>query len=112
MKIDWTHSQVTINDIRKVRKFYILSVNNISNPIFVDQNIFEGRINSYYLRDYTSAFKREEVLNVKWNMVIEKGFFYKLERDSKEPEKIYKDPEKYYISFLEIDGPLGTHVPN
>ena len=109
--IKWTHKKVSIKDIRRVRKFYILSIDKIENPIFVDQNIFEGRINSYYLRE-SAEFNRGEVLDVKWNMVIEKGFFYKIDRDADEPEKVYKDPEKFYISFLEIDGPLGTHVPN
>lgn len=118
--IKWTHKEVSIKDIRRVRKFYILSIDlpgenhDISTPIFVDQSIFEGRMSSYYLRDNyeTNNVKRHEVLDVKWNMVIEKGFFYKIDRDADEPEKVYKDPEKFYISFLEIDGPLGTHVPN
>jgi len=117
MNLDWTHKSVTIDDIRKVRKFYILSINNIDNPIFVDQSIFEGRMASYYLRNTndlrTPLFEREEVLGVDWNMVITKGFFYKLDRDAEESmQKIEKDADKYYISFLEINGPLGMHVPN
>ena len=111
--VQWTHKQVSIKDIRKVKKFYILSIEEIENPIFVDQTIFESRIGSYYLRDVvlTSSVKRKEVLNVKWNMVITKGFFYKTYVDSP-AEKVFKDSEKHYISFLEIDGPLGTYVPD
>jgi hypothetical protein len=113
--IVWTHNKVSIADIRKVRKFYIISIKEIDNPIFVDQTIFEARLNSYYLRDALlpgefNSIKRNEVLDVKWNMVVTKGFFYKIDRDSP-TEKIHKDPEKYYISFLEIDGPLGKYVP-
>jgi len=110
MAIEWTHKSVAISDIRKVRKFYILSVNNVVNPIFVDQNIFEGRINSYYLRD-DGAATRSEILDVAWNMVITEGYFYKIDREGP-PIRIDKDPNKSYISFLEIEGPLGNHVPN
>lgn len=111
MSIDWTHKQVDINDIRKVKKFYILNVDDslVQGPLFVDHTIFEGRMKSFYLRDIPE-FEREEVLNVKWNMVINKGFFYKIEKNG-ENEKIPKEIDKYYISFLEIDGPLGNHVP-
>ena len=113
-EIVWTHKKVAINDIRKVKNFYIIVIDNIApeltDPIFVDKNIFESRVNSYYLRDGFSPISRNEVLDVKWNMVITKGFFYKIERDMP-AEQVFKDSEKYYISFLEIDGPLGMYVP-
>lgn len=121
MNIDWTHEGVKLTDVRKVRKFYVISIDDkkINSPLFVDHNIFEGRVDSYYLRGYhdinygksqISNVTRDEVLNVKWNMVITKGYFIKLV-DGKQ-EEIYKDPDKYYISFLEIAGPLGNHVSN
>lgn len=117
--IEWTHPNVKITDIRKVRKFYIISIDDkkVISPLFVDHSIFEGRVNSYYLRGYNdsqqkcaSDMTREEVTDVKWNMVINKGFYIKL-TDGKS-EEIHKDPDKYYISFLEIAGPLGNHVSN
>lgn len=109
--MEWTHKKVSIKDIRKVKKFYVLDIGEkeITSPLFVDHTIFEGRMKSFYLRN-ESYFTRDEVTNVKWNMVINKGFFYKIEKDS-EHEKVSKDPEKHYISFLEIEGPLGNHVP-
>lgn len=121
MNIDWTHKDVKITDIRKVRKFYVISIEDkkITSPLFVDHNIFEGRVNSYYLRGYndsqqrslaTPNMTREEVTNVKWNMVINKGYYIKI--TDNEEEKVYKDPDKYYISFLEISGPLGNHISN
>ncbi len=113
MKIEWTHKAVKISDVRKVRKFYIISVDDkkIDSPLFVDHRIFEGRLNSYYLRDPSSIgdFSRDDVIRVKWNMVINKGYFIKYDHEN-EIEEVHKDPEKFYISFLEIDGPLGTHI--
>lgn len=111
MSIEWTHKEVEIKDIRKVKKFYVLNVDDeeITSPLFVDHNIFDGRMKSFYLKDIVE-FSREEVLNVKWNMVITKGYFWKIDKENKE-EKIEKDSEKFYISFLEIEGPLGNHVP-
>jgi len=120
MNIDWTHKDVKIEDIRKVRKFYVISINDrkITSPLFVQHDIFEGRVDSFYLRGYDvdtgrgkkNSMTREEVLNVKWNMVINQGYFIKIV-DGRQ-EKVHKDPDKFYISFLEIAGPLGNHVSN
>jgi len=119
MNVEWTHKGVLITDIRKVKKFYVLTLadKKISNPLFVDHSIFEGRVNSYYLRGFTNPGRnldkndltRDEVLSVKWNMVINKGYYIKYDATGKE-DKIYKDEDKFYISFLEIDGPLGMHI--
>lgn len=115
MNIDWTHKKITITDVRKVFKFYVLSIDDkiIKSPLFVDHNIFDARLKSYYLKNGDEYFdiKRTDILNVKWNMVINKGYFVKYDKNQN-LEKIEKDPEKYYISFLEIDGPLGTHISN
>lgn len=117
MNIEWTHKGVAITDIRKVKKFYVISINDkkITTPLFVDHGIFDGRLKSYYLNDSESpmtapvTFTREQVLNVRWNMVISKGFFMKYTNNTSY-EKVYKDEDKFYISFLEIDGPLGMHI--
>ena len=113
MNIEWTHKAVKISDVRKVRKFYVLSVDDkkIDSPLFVEHNIFEGRLNSYYLKNVnsTGGFTREQVVSPKWNMVITKGYFIKYNNDG-EAEEVHKDENKHYISFLEIDGPLGTHI--
>lgn len=112
MTIDWTHRKLGISDVRKVKNFYVISVNDrkITSPIFVDHNIFEGRLKSYFLKNNMNDVSREDVLNLKWNMVINKGFFVKYTQYG-ETEEIHKDPNKFYISFLEVDGPLGTYVP-
>jgi len=113
MNIDWTHKKIYLRDIRKTKKFYILNVSDksITSPLFVDHLIFEARVKSFYLRD-TNKFSREEVIDqVRWNMVITKGYFIKLDKDGK-AEHINKDEDKFYISFLEIDGPLGTYISN
>jgi hypothetical protein len=115
MNIEWTHKKVEITDIRKVKKFYVITVNakGVDGPLFVEHNIFDSRLKSYYLKnsDDKSEFHRRDVTGVKWNMVITKGHFIKYNRE-KEIEEIQKDPDKFYISFLEIDGPLGTHISN
>jgi len=110
--IEWTHTGVKINDVRKVKNFYVISVDDkkITSTLFVDLNIFEGRLKSYYLRNNMDDISRSDVTGVKWNMVISKGYFIKYDKDG-ETERIYKAVDKFYISFLEIDGPLGIQVP-
>ena len=110
MNVEWTHKATQINDVRKVRNFYILDIDAVGQPIFVDENVFRSRVNAYYLREQGSEIKRDEVLNVKWNMVIYKGYFVKMNTLG-EIQKYEKDDNKFYISYLEIDGPLGTYVP-
>lgn len=112
--IDWTHKEVGITDIRKVKNFYIITINDkkIDGPLFVSTKIFDERVNSYYLRnvgpDYKYLLTRDEVMNVKWNMIITKGYFIKIVGGEKREE--HKDPDKYYVSFIEIAGPLGNHI--
>ena len=112
MNIDWTHKKLAISDVRKVKNFYVISVDDkkITSPIFVDHNIFEGRLKSFFLKNNLDDVHRHEILALKWNMVINQGYFVKFGQDN-EVEQIHKDPNKFYISFLEVDGPLGTYVP-
>lgn len=118
--LDWTHKGVNICDIRKVNKIYVIKISlslidhqetekrEIENAtLFVKGIIFDERLQSYFLKD---AFRvtREEILNVKWNMYITKGFYVKIENDVVTEYK--QDPNKFYVSFIEIDGPLGTFL--
>jgi len=109
--LDWTHKNITIKDIRKLYKLYIIKISDpisseIESPLFVKDTIFEDRLRSYFLKD-VYKITREEILSVKWNMYITKSFYIKA-NEQNEIEKFYHDPEKWYISYLEIDGPLGS----
>ena len=118
--LDWTHKDLEIIDIRKVNKLYVLitgyahktSAANIEPlltiPLFVSDNIFEERLKSYFLKD-ASKVTREEILNVKWNMYITKGHYIKVLEDGS-ASKFEHDLNKWYVSYLEIAGPLGTFL--
>ena len=116
--LDWTHKGVRIIDIRKINKIYVIKicisdfVNEQNKQIedatlFVKCTIFDERLHSYFLKD---AYKvtREEILNVKWNLYITQGHYVKIENDVITEFK--QDPNKFYVSFIEIDGPLGTFL--
>ena len=116
---DWTHQGVSITDIRKVNDFYLFTIDNSQNPegelppigeiiegpLSVKSNIFEDRLKPYFLKD-AHRVSREEILSVKWNMYITKGYYIKLHRGKAYPHPV--DPEKHYVSYLEIAGPLGS----
>jgi len=117
--IDWTHKGIKIVDIRKLSKLYVIKIEpdsfggktditlfNINSPLFVKDTIFEERLKSYFLKDITKI-SREEILGVTWNMYITKGYYIKM-NDRGEADKFAHDPEKWYVSYLEIEGPLGT----
>lgn len=102
---DWTHKNVKINDIRKISKLYVISIEDeeVNTPLFVNSKIFDERLRLYFLKDNVS---REEILSVKWNMYITKGYYMKIVND--DITKYNMDPNKFYVSYLEIDGPLAT----
>jgi len=108
---DWTHKNVDILDIRKLKELYVLRVNDpmgevIDTPLFVNNNIFEERLKSYFLRDM-SKIDRRDILSVKWNMYITKGYYIKI-LENGEVEKFHNDLKKWYVSYLEIVGLLGS----
>lgn len=111
-KLDWTHRNVTIRDIRKLNKLYVIKIelpamyDQIDVALFVKDTIFEERLKSYFLKDITQI-SREDILNVKWNMYITKGHYIKIGEDGAISEHI-QDTNKWYVSYLEIAGLLGS----
>jgi len=106
---DWTHKKVTITDIRKLYQLYIFTVDLAildNAPLFVNEGIMHNVLKAYYLTNI-EIFYREQILNVRWNMWISLGYYIKIDK-SGYVEKIDGDPKKYYVSYLEIDGPLGS----
>lgn len=108
MKMDWTHKNVQINDIRKIQNLFILSIDdvNINTPLLVNEKIFNERLKLYFLKEPT-LISREEILSVKWNMYITKGSYIKIHSED-DIKKFNMDENKYYVSYLEIDGPLAS----
>lgn len=117
--IDWTHKAVKIVDIRKLNKLYVIRISLMSDhdrskgvepientSLFVKDTIFEERIKSYFLKNI-NEISRKEILEVKWNLYCTQGYYIKINEHG-EIEKFDHDPEKWYVSYLEIDGPLGT----
>jgi len=126
--LDWTHKSIRITDIRKFNKLYLIKINDPnalefkrnldpndldksiektpSSALFVKDIIFEERLKSYFLKD-VSQISRADILSVFWNMYLTKGYYIKI-NERGEVEQFNHDPEKWYVSYLEIDGDLGT----
>lgn len=121
--IDWTHKELSIEDIRKLNKLYVIKVqgpqksvrdiidNDFYNAVtqtvlFVKDMIFETRLESYFLKPITQI-SREEILSVKWNMYLTKGYYVKIDEEGN-IEKFPNTPDRWYVSYLEIAGPLGS----
>lgn len=104
-KKDWTHKEVQLTDIRKLHKLYIISTKDF-NPLFVSEKIFEDRLRSYFLCD-PAKVSREQIMKLKFNMYITKGYYIKVQEGG-EIKKFEIDENKFYVSYLEISGPLAT----
>jgi hypothetical protein len=112
---DWTHKSVRMTDIRRLSEFYIFTIeSNLKgevfnsdelHPLMVKDKIFEERLKPFFLKD-SNRVTREEILSVRWNMYITKGYYVKISRG--EITRFPMDPEKHYVSYLEIAGPLGS----
>jgi len=113
MKIDWTHKNIEIRDIRKVNKLYVLAAiipeidENKTVVLFVKDSIFEERIKSYFLLDqFHNDILREKILALKWNFYLTKGYYIKI-NEKEEIIQYPHSPNKWYVSYLEIFGDLG-----
>jgi len=108
--LDWTHKKLKIKDIRKIHNLYIIIIsdNEIKTPLFINEKIFNDRIKSYYLTDLNKkSITRDDIFLLRWNMYITKGYYVKiLNKDT--VTKFPSDESKYYVSYLEIDGPLSN----
>jgi hypothetical protein len=103
---DWTNKEVKMTDIRKLSEYYIFTIDTDSvGPLLVKNNIFEERLKTYFLKE-AHRVTREEILGVKWNMYITKGHYIKIQSGAIQTFEM--DPNKYYVSYLEIAGLLGS----
>jgi len=107
-KMDWTHKDVTITDIRKISNLYIISIDDkkVTSPMLVNEKIFSERLKLYFLKE-AHRVTREEILGVKWNMYITKGYYIKVYAED-DVKKFDMDENKFYVSYLEVAGPLAT----
>lgn len=104
---DWTHKNVRITDIRSLYKLFVITIDDkeVRTPLFINNAIFEDRLFSYFLKN---SFTREEVLGLEWNMCITKGYFIKIDATGKVERFDQDNKEKWFVSYLEVAGPLGT----
>jgi len=107
-KLDWTHKEAKIVDIRKISNLYIISIDDrkIDSPLLINEKIFNERLKLYFLKE-SHRVSREEILSVKWNMYISKGHYIKIHGEG-EQSTHDMDENKYYVSYLEVAGPLAT----
>lgn len=108
-KLDWTHKNVKITDIRKINNLYILSIDDkkVLPPLLVNEKIFNERLKLYFLKD-ASRVTREEIKDVYWNMYITQGHYIKVFGDGEDVKRFPKEENKFYVSYLEISGPLAS----
>jgi hypothetical protein len=124
--IKWSHEGTTLTDIRRstrkvynsykldtkpaydVKTLYVITITDdeIKTPLFINDRILEPRLESYFLKK-VEDITREEILSLKWNLLITKGHYVKIDKNGV-VTKVDSNPDKYYISYVEVAGPLGT----
>lgn len=106
--LDWTHKHAMLTDVRKLNDFYIFTIGDVDKPLIVKKNIFEERLKQYFLVNNLDNISRKDIISLEWNFYITKGYYIKVVNETNDIEEYHMDPDKYYVSFLEIDGELGT----
>ena len=113
-QINWTNKNIKFRDIRLQKDFYIITLLNESNSldelddskkcelikVKINSNILNARINEYFFNQ-PDKITRDNILNLRWNLVLTKGYFYKV--NNSEIQTIHKDPDEWYISLLDIN---------
>lgn len=113
---DWTHKNVKLKDIRKGYKFYTLMLDvqdEYGDDIIthVSHQVVEDILTSYFMKSVLHI-TREQILDLKWNIYLTKGYYIKIDKYSKEVARFDKEnhPNKYFISYLDVNTPLVNTI--
>lgn len=108
LKKDWTHKNVRITDIRKLSNLYVVTVDDakVDRPLLISRRIFEERALPYFIADSMRSVTRQDLLDLEWNFYITKGYYVKAQDGELVKHTDKTDENKWYVSFLEISGPL------
>ena len=103
------------------RGFYVATMSGLAEPDMEKEILYTLssdkeetvtiRIRNNTFAKYFSLSLDKEKINLQANQDYQFNGYLKFPSVmDNEMEEIPKDPDKFYISFLEIDGPLGTHI--
>jgi hypothetical protein len=103
---DYTHKRKRILDIRLKKgksdeKFFAIIVEGINSTLYVNYDIFNDRIKSFFLGKNVEEINRYDLLNLEWNFIITQGYFYKI-TDKAFIKQISNNKNKWFVSVLEI----------
>ncbi|MEG1010066.1 MAG: hypothetical protein RSE41_05365 [Clostridia bacterium] len=110
---DWTHKNVKILDIRKIKRFYILKLDlkDVTSSVTIQKEIFNERLEAYFLKSIENI-SREDIMSIKLDMFLTQGYFIKIDKNGnvsyidKNPYEDETSQDKWYVSYFEIPGPL------
>lgn len=112
---DWTHKNVRILDIRKIKRFYLLKLDleDVTSSVTIQKEIFNERLESYFLKSIDNI-SREDILSIRLDMFITQGYYIKIDKNYNINyiDKSYDDDDyaedKWYVSYFEIPGHLTS----
>ena len=98
MSLDFTHFNLTIEDIKKVKgggrtnnsAFYKIKFKDLTKVVSVTAEIFEHRVCSHFMKSSIDLIHRDDLLKCKFNMQATEGYYLRLQdtKFSKHPAKI------------------------
>lgn len=103
---DYTHKRKKILDIRLKRgkndeKFFAILVEGVESILYVNYDIFNDRVKSFFLGKGVEDINRNDILNLDWNFIITQGHFYKI-TDKAFIRQDSKNHNKWFVSVLDI----------
>jgi len=115
---NYTHTDVRIKDIRLKKgknnkdDFFAIQISSPGiNVVFVNYNIFNDRVKSFFLGKDVNEVPRNELLSLRWNFIITSGYYLKIVAKN-QFEKLPGTPEKQYVSVLDVAGPISEFANN
>lgn len=109
---NYTHKGIKIKDIRLKNNIenndkylaLILDDDSIKDTLYINYNILNDRVKSYFLGNGLDKINKNILLSLRWNFIINKGFYYKISGKCSFDKYVSKNPSKFYISIIEIEG--------
>ena len=119
MSLDFTHFNLTIEDIKKVKPggrsssnapFYKIKFKEFSKVVSVTAEIFEHRVCSHFMKSSMDLVHRDDLLKCKFNVQATEGYFLRLQ-DTKLTKHSGKR-DSTYVNFIDVAGAiLSTEGP-
>ena len=113
MSLDFTHFNLTIDDIKKIKAgrsgtspFYKIKFKEVDKVVSVTAEIFENRVCSHFMKSSMDLIHRDDLMKCKFNIHATDGYFLRLQETKLTKHSGKSDST--YVNFIDVAGAILT----